>query len=43
MNLLYPIIQGMRVLRDTNIVHLDMKYQNVLVGRALVPRLTDFG
>jgi serine/threonine protein kinase len=43
MTLLYPIVQGMRVLRDSDIVHLDLKFQNVLIGRALVPRITDFG
>lgn len=40
---LFPIVQGMRLLRDSGIVHLDMKFQNVLIGRALIPRLTDFG
>ena len=42
--LLMPhVIQGTRFLRDVGITHLDLKFENVLVGRGLVCRLTDFG
>lgn len=38
-----PIAQGIRLLRDCSIVHMDLKFQNVLIGRGLIPRITDFG
>jgi serine/threonine protein kinase len=41
--LLCQVIQGLRFLRDNKIVHMDMKPQNVLVGKGLLLRLTDFG
>lgn len=41
--LLYPIGQGIRFLRDTNVIHLDLKFQNVLIARGLIPKITDFG
>jgi serine/threonine protein kinase len=41
--LLCQVIQGLRFLRDNNIVHMDMKPQNVLVGKGLLLRLTNFG
>jgi serine/threonine protein kinase len=41
--LLCQAVQGLRFLRDNNIVHMDMKPQNVLVGKGLLSRLTDFG
>ena len=43
MLLLPAIVQGMRLMRDSSIVHMDLKFQNVLIGRGLIPRLTDFG
>ena len=41
--LLCQVVQGLRFLRDNNIVHMNMKPQNVLVGKRLLLRLTDFG
>jgi serine/threonine protein kinase len=41
--LLPAVVQGMRLLRDSAIAHLDLKFQNLLIGRGLIPRLTDFG
>jgi protein-serine/threonine kinase len=41
--LLCQVVQGLRFLRDNNIVHMDIKPQNVLVGKGLLLRLTDFG
>ena len=40
---LCQVVQGLRFLRDHNIVHMDMKPQNVLVGKGILLRLTDFG
>jgi serine/threonine protein kinase len=41
--LLCQVVQGLRFLRDNDIVHMDIKPQNVLVGKELLLRLTDFG
>lgn len=42
--LLFPmIIQGVRCLRDLNISHCDLKFENILIGRGLIARLSDFG
>lgn len=36
-------MQGIRFLRDNKIVHLDLKPQNLLIGKGLLLRITDFG
>ena len=40
---LYSIVQAMRVLKDIQIVHMDIKLENTLVGRDLSFKLSDFG
>jgi serine/threonine protein kinase len=41
--LLCQVVQGLRFLKDNNIVHMNIQPQNVLVGKELFLRLTDFG
>jgi serine/threonine protein kinase len=36
-------VQGLRFLRDNEIVHLDLKPHNLLIGRGLQLKITDFG
>lgn len=43
MALISPIAQGLRLLRDSGVAHLDLKFQNILIGRGLIPKITDFG
>ena len=41
--LLHFVMQGLRVLRDADVVHMDLKEHNILVGRGMIPRISDFG
>lgn len=43
MTILGSISQGIRFLRDCGIIHMDLKFQNILMGRGLIPKIIDFG
>jgi len=40
---LAQILHGMRFLQDKKITHMDLKPQNILIGRNLTMKLTDLG
>ena len=37
------IVSGMRYLADYEIVHLDIKPSNIIIGAMLVPKIIDYG
>ena len=41
--ILPKIVQGMRFLRDVGIIHMNMNFDNVLIARNLMPKLSGFG
>jgi len=43
LNLLCQITEVLRFLRDNNIVHMDIKSENLIVGKGLLLRLNNFG
>lgn len=43
LDILVKSAQGMRFLRDCSIVHMDMKYDNLLMGKDLSVKIADFG
>lgn len=40
---LAQVLQGMRFLQENKITHMDLKPQNILIGRNLTMKLTDLG
>jgi serine/threonine protein kinase len=43
LNLLCQITEVLRFLRDNNIVHMDVRPENLIVGKGLLLRLNNFG
>lgn len=41
--IMHKIIQGLRFLRDCNIIHMDMKFENILLAKDLGIKIADFG
>jgi serine/threonine protein kinase len=41
--LLCQVIQGLRFIRNNKIAHMDIKPQNIIIGKSLLLRVSDFG
>ena len=37
------ICQGLAFLHNTNIVHMDLKHENILLDDKMTPKIADFG
>ena len=43
MYILFMIVQGARYLKQSNIVHLDLKPNNIMISKSLMIKIIDYG